>query len=90
MESSRPPLSISVFKKVFWSIVAPKNGKKRPTLQFLGFCDPIPFWFQKGTKNEFVDAKFLRAENMDLKLSKSGLRMSVGALVQFVYYFEVW
>ena len=83
-ESSRPPLSISVFKN-FLSIFAPKTVKnvhhcKR--LHFSVIFGPIPFCLQKGAKNEFVDAKFLRAKNMDLKLSKSGLRISVGPLVR--------
>ena len=41
-------------------------------------------------KKEFVDAKFLRAKNMDLKLSKSGLRMFLGRLVHFLEKIKVW
>ena len=55
-----------------------------------GFGVIYRFGSKKALKNEFVDAKFLRAENMDLKLSKSGLRMSVGPLVRFLSQFEVW
>ena len=55
-----------------------------------GFAIQYRFGSKKALKNEFVDAKFLRAENMDLKLSKSGLRMSVGPLVHFLSQFEVW
>ena len=38
---------------------------------------------KKAGKKKIVDAKFLRAKHMDLKLSKSGLRMSIRRLDRF-------
>ena len=75
---------------MFLSIFAPKTVKNVQHCKIQGFAIQYRFGSKKALKNEFVDAKFLRAENMDLKLSKSGLRMFLGRLVHFLEKIKVW
>ena len=58
--------------------------QKHPILPISDLGSDIPFWLQKGIKNERFHQMFLELERGHLELSKSGLGIAVRRLVRFL------